>query len=72
MVFLLVIKVKELLKLSHKKIKTELDPKLLRPQDVALQVPSSKKFILHTGWKPKVSFKKSVKKLLEECRKYID
>ena len=62
---------KELMKLSNKKIITKLDPNLLRPQDVALQIPSSKKFIKDTGWKPKVSFEKSVKKLLEECRKYF-
>jgi len=60
----------ELLKLSKKKITTKLDPNLLRPQDVALQIPSSKKFIKHTGWKPRVSFKISVEKLLKECRSY--
>ena len=62
---------KELLKLSNKKIIAKLDPNLLRPQDVALQIPSSKKFIQDTGWKPKVSFEKSVKKLLNECRRYL-
>ena len=61
---------KELLKLSKKKIYTKLDPNLLRPQDVNLQIPSSRKFIKHTGWKVKVTFKKSVEKLLNECREY--
>ena len=61
---------KELLKLSKKKIYTKLDPNLLRPQDVNLQIPCSRKFIKHTGWKTKVTFKKSVEKLLNECREY--
>ncbi len=61
---------KELLKLSKKKIYTKLDPNLLRPQDVNLQIPCSRKFIKHTGWKAKVTFKKSVEKLLNECREY--
>jgi GDPmannose 4,6-dehydratase/GDP-4-dehydro-6-deoxy-D-mannose reductase len=60
---------KELLKLSKSKIRTVLDKNLLRPQDVSLQIASSAKFKKHTGWKTKVSFKNSVKKLLETCRK---
>lgn len=62
---------KELLKLSKSKIKTILDKNLLRPQDISLQIASSAKFKKHTGWKTKVSFRNSVKKLLEECRKQI-
>jgi len=61
----------ELLKLSKTKIKTVLDKSLLRPQDVDVQIANSTKFKKQTGWKAKVSFKKSVKKLLEECRKEI-
>ena len=61
----------ELLKLSNSKIKTVLDKNLLRPNDVALQIASSTKFKKHTKWKTKVSFKKSVIKLLTECRKDI-
>jgi GDP-4-dehydro-6-deoxy-D-mannose reductase len=61
----------KLIKLAKKKIYTKLDPKLIRPQDVILQVPSSKKFIAHTGWRRCVSFEKSVKKLLNECRQRI-
>lgn len=61
----------ELLKLSNSKIKTVLDKNLLRPNDVTLQIASSTKFKKHTKWKTKVSFKKSVIKLLTECRKEI-
>jgi GDP-4-dehydro-6-deoxy-D-mannose reductase len=62
---------KELLKLSTSKINTVLDKNLLRPNDVLLQIASSKKFKKHTGWKTKVSFKNSVIKLLNECRRDI-
>jgi GDP-mannose 4,6-dehydratase len=60
---------KELIKLARCKIKCSVDKKLLRPQDVTLQIPDVRKFNKDTGWKPKVSFKDSVKKLLDECRK---
>ena len=47
---------------------TKQDPKLMRPQDVDIQIPSSKKFQKHTGWRPKIKFESSVEKLLNECR----
>ena len=58
----------ELIKLSKSKIYTKLDKKLLRPQDVNLQIASCKKFINHTKWKPRIKFKDSVQKLLNELR----
>jgi len=58
-----------LIKNSTTKIKTRLDKKLIRPKDLILQRVNCKKFIKHTGWKPKVTFQSSVAKLLEECRK---
>jgi len=60
---------KELIKLAKCKIKLSVDKNLLRPQDVTLQIPNYKKFSKHTGWIPKVTFKESVKRLLNECRK---
>jgi len=36
-----------------------------------LQIPDMKKFYKHTGWKPKVKFEESVKKLLQHCRENI-
>jgi nucleoside-diphosphate-sugar epimerase len=62
---------KELLNLSKIKIIPKLDKKLLRPQDIDLQIADCQKFKKHTGWKPNVPFKDSVKKLLNECRKEI-
>tara|TARA_A100000164_G_scaffold380558_1_gene428510 strand:+ start:28782 stop:29750 length:969 start_codon:yes stop_codon:yes gene_type:complete len=58
----------QLLKLSKKKIIPKLNKKLLRPQDVDLQIADCKKFKKDTGWKPKISFNDSVKKLLDHCR----
>ena len=60
---------KELKKLSYVKIKSKIDKKLLRPVDVTLQIADAKKFIRDTHWSPKISFEKSMEKLLEECRK---
>jgi GDP-mannose 4,6-dehydratase len=60
---------KELIKLAKCKIKHSIDKKLLRPQDVTLQIPDVRKFNKDTGWSPKVTFHDSVKKLLNECRK---
>ena len=53
-----------LINLSYKKIYTQQDKKLIRVKDINLQVPSSKKFRKHTSWKPKISVKDSLKKLL--------
>ena len=60
---------KELKKLSNVKIKTKIDKKLLRPVDVTLQIADTRKFIKDTGWSPIISFKESIKKLLNEFRK---
>ena len=49
-------------------ITSEVDPKLLRPVDVTLQIPSIKKFTDQTAWKPKYSFEDSVDFLLEHYR----
>lgn len=59
---------KELIKLSNSNIKTKLDKKLLRPQDIKLQIVNSSKFKKHTGWSAKINFKTSLMKLLNECR----
>ena len=53
---------------ATKKIIPRLDKKLLRPQDVDLQIADCKKFKKDTGWKPKISFNESVIKLLDHCR----
>lgn len=60
---------KELIKKSKVKIITKINPKLIRPIDIELQLPESKKFRKHTGWYEKISFKDSIDKFINECRK---
>jgi len=51
-----------------KKIKVEVDAKLLRPSDVTLQIPSTEKFRGQTGWKPTIPFEKTMRDLLDYWR----
>ena len=47
-----------------KKIKVEVDAARLRPIDADLQVPDTRKFQAHTGWKPEIPFEKTMQDLL--------
>jgi GDP-mannose 4,6-dehydratase len=51
-----------------KSIKIEVDPARLRPIDADLQVPDTRKFQAHTGWKPEISFEKTMRDLLDYWR----
>jgi GDP-4-dehydro-6-deoxy-D-mannose reductase len=51
------------------KVSSRLDPTLLRPTDVTLQIPDTSKFASATGWTPKYSFNDSIQHLLKHCRK---
>jgi GDPmannose 4,6-dehydratase len=42
-------------------IRTEVDPKCLRPIDADLQVPDTAKFTAHTGWKSEIPYEQSMK-----------
>ena len=67
-----IIKVGEFLDILKSKAKTQIiskiDNSLLRPSDVTLQIPSTKKFTDITGWSPFYSFEDSVVHLLEYWR----
>jgi GDPmannose 4,6-dehydratase/GDP-4-dehydro-6-deoxy-D-mannose reductase len=69
------VKVGEFLEILKKhasvNIPSEIDPRLLRPADVTLQIPDVSKFQNETGWKPKYSFEESVQHLLGHCRKEV-
>jgi len=52
-------------------IPSEVDPSLLRPVDVTLQVPDVTLFTDKTGWKPKKSFEDSVEFLLNHYRNIV-
>jgi GDP-4-dehydro-6-deoxy-D-mannose reductase len=45
-----------------------LNPQLLRPSDVTLQIPNTEKFVRETGWQPQYSFEESVEHLLSYWR----
>jgi|TARA_Y100000310_G_C20656738_1_gene802362 GDPmannose 4,6-dehydratase/GDP-4-dehydro-6-deoxy-D-mannose reductase len=59
---------KVLINLSNSKILTQLDPKLMRPVDVTLQIPNTNKFNKITRFKTQYSFEESVEHLLEFWR----
>jgi len=69
------VKIGEFLDILKQKAKceipSEVDPNLLRPVDVTLQIPDMTKFTNATGWNQKYSFEESVDYLLNECRNAV-
>jgi GDP-mannose 4,6-dehydratase len=57
---------------TNKEIRIEIDPERLRPIDADLQVPDTSKFENHTGWKPKISFEKTMLDLLNYWRDNVN
>jgi GDPmannose 4,6-dehydratase len=53
---------------ERKDIRVEIDPARLRPIDADLQVPDTRKFQKHTGWKPQIPFEQTMRDLLEYWR----
>ena len=53
---------------SHVSIRSRLDPQLLRPADVTLQIPKIDKFQNETGWRPKYEVADSIRYLLSYWR----
>lgn len=51
-----------------KDIRVETDPERLRPLDADLQVPDTRKFCEHTGWRPEISFENTMTDLLNYWR----
>lgn len=47
------------------------DKNRIRPIDADLQIPNTKKFVNHTGWKTKISFNKTMSDLLNYWRKKV-
>lgn len=56
---------------ARRPIPSRLDPGLLRPADVTLQVPDTSKFERETGWQPRYGFEESVGFLLDHCRAVV-
>lgn len=60
-----------LLSFSKIKFKIKVDPELVRPSDVTLQIPCTDKFREETGWKPEIPFEKTLKDLLDYWREEL-
>lgn len=61
-----------LLSISTKEnISVENDAERMRPIDADLQVPDTRKFSAHTGWKPKIPFETTMKDLLNYWRERV-
>lgn len=54
--------------LMKDELKIEIDFDRLRPIDADLQVPNTNKFTKHTGWKPEITFEKTMQDLLDYWR----
>lgn len=53
------------------KVKIEVDPQLLRPSDVTLQIPDSSKFKRETGWEVEIPFEQTLKDMLNYWRERV-
>jgi len=62
---------KMLLDMTDTEITVEVDPKLLRPADVTLQIPCIDKFKAATGWEPEIPFEQTLRDILEYWREHI-
>lgn len=60
---------KRLIAVATKPIPTRVDPRLLRPADVTLQIPNVDKFLQATRWEPRYTFEESIVHLLEHWRR---
>ena len=61
----------KLLALSKIPCTVEMDPKLFRPSDVTLQIPSTEKFRNETGWEPEISLEKTLEDILDYWREQL-
>jgi len=53
------------------RIRIQVDPKLLRPSDVTLQIPDISKFVKATGWQPEIKFRDTLKDTLDYWRERV-
>lgn len=60
-----------LLSFSDTEFKVEVDPKLLRPSDVTLQISSTDKFHKETGWIPEIPLEKTLEDMLKYWREEL-
>ncbi len=60
-----------LLSFSKTKVEIKVDPELLRPSDVTLQIPCIDKFRDQTGWEPEIPFEKTMEDTLSYWREEL-
>jgi GDP-D-mannose dehydratase len=60
-----------LLSFSKKKFEIKVDPQLLRPSDVTLQIPCLDKFKSETGWQPEIPLEQTLEDLLNYWREEL-
>lgn len=53
------------------RIEIRIDPALLRPADVTLQIPCTDKFRAETGWKPEIPYAQCLRDMLDYWRERI-
>jgi GDPmannose 4,6-dehydratase len=54
-----------------KGIRVERDASRIRAIDADLQVPDTRKFQAHTGWRPEIPFEKTMQDLLDYWRQRV-
>ena len=59
------------IKIKIKQIKVKQERKRIRPSDVPKLIGDNSKFVARTGWKPKISFRKTMEDLLNWWREQI-
>jgi len=52
-------------------VEVTVDPALIRPADVTLQIPSTEKFKAATGWKPEIPYAQTLRNMLDYWREEI-
>ena len=52
-------------------IEVRVDPALLRPADVTLQIPCSDKFKAATGWQPEIPYEQTLRDMLDYWREQV-
>jgi GDP-4-dehydro-6-deoxy-D-mannose reductase len=57
-----------LLELSSAHVTVEQDPARMRPSDVAVVVSDASKLQAHTGWRPEISLRETLRSVLDEWR----
>lgn len=52
-------------------VEVRVDPALMRPADVTLQIPCSEKFRAATGWRPEIAYRQTLGDMLDYWRKEV-